>query len=111
MQDQIDSPVRQAAVIYLKNTITQNWTEKQVTQPSEPVPFSIHETDKAHIREHLIEAVIRAPPPIRYFRNFICVVQSSKKPFINCLLLNYAVAVRNVHICFSGFNLLCVLVT
>lgn len=65
MEEQIDLPVRQAAVIYLKNTITQSWEEKQPSNPSDPVPFNIHETDKVQIRENLVEAVVNAPPPIR----------------------------------------------
>ena len=65
MEEQIELPVRQAAVIYLKNTITQSWEEKPASNASDPVPFSIHESDKVQIRDNLIEAVIGAPPPIR----------------------------------------------
>ena len=73
LQEQIDIPIRQAAVIYLKNTICQYWDEKATATPSEPIPFSIHETDKVHVREHLIEAVIKAPVPVR------CVLQLVSK--------------------------------
>ena len=66
MEEQIELAVRQAAVIYLKNTITQSWEEKQPSNPTDPVPFSIHESDKVQIRENLVEAVVAAPPPIRY---------------------------------------------
>lgn len=52
-------------VIYLKNTITSHWEEKELSQPTDPVPFSIHESDKAQVRDSIVEAVIQAPIPIR----------------------------------------------
>ncbi|XP_076472209.1 importin-7-like [Babylonia areolata] len=65
MADQIDMPVRQAGVIYLKNMLTQFWSEKEVENPADPVPFSVHEQDRKHIRDNIIEAIIHAPDPIR----------------------------------------------
>lgn len=65
MTDQIDMPVRQAGVIYLKNMVTQFWSEKEVENLADPVPFSIHEQDRQTIREHIIEAIIHAPDVIR----------------------------------------------
>ncbi|PVD34212.1 hypothetical protein C0Q70_05478 [Pomacea canaliculata] len=61
-------PVRQAGVIYLKNMVTQFWSEKEVENLADPVPFSIHEQDRQTIREHIIEAIIHAPDVIRYKR-------------------------------------------
>jgi hypothetical protein len=54
-----------SAVIYLKNTIMSYWEEKEAANPTDPVPFSIHETDKAQVRDSIVEAVIHAPTPIR----------------------------------------------
>ncbi|KAK7098741.1 importin-7-like [Littorina saxatilis] len=65
MTDQIDMPVRQAGVIYLKNMITQFWSEKELENPADPVPFSIHEQDRKPIRENIVEAIIHAPDPVR----------------------------------------------
>ena len=34
--------------------------------PSDPVPFNIHEQDRLAIRNNVVEAIIHAPDPIRY---------------------------------------------
>lgn len=54
-----------AGVIYLKNMITQFWSEKELENPADPVPFSIHEQDRKPIRENIVEAIIHAPDPVR----------------------------------------------
>lgn len=96
MSDQLDMPVRQAGklktknidfigtekkyvrlttviinnyfvgVIYLKNMVTQFWQDREVEKPGDPVPFSIHENDRAAVREHVVEAIIHAPDPVRW---------------------------------------------
>ena len=53
-------------VIYLKNMVTQFWSEKEVENPADPVPFSIHEQDRKPIRDNIVEAIIHAPDPVRY---------------------------------------------
>ena len=58
--------VTSTGVIYLKNMVCQFWEEKEVAQVTDPAPFCIHETDKVFIREHIVEAVISAPEPVRY---------------------------------------------
>lgn len=45
--------------------VTQFWSEKEVENLADPVPFSIHEQDRQTIREHIIEAIIHAPDVIR----------------------------------------------
>lgn len=65
MSDQLDMPVRQAGVIYLKNMVTQFWQDREAEKPGDPVPFSIHEHDRAAVRENVIEAIIHAPEPVR----------------------------------------------
>ena len=52
-------------MIYLKNLVTQFWSEKEVENPADPVPFSIHEQDRKPIRENIVEAIIHAPDPVR----------------------------------------------
>jgi importin-7 len=64
MQNDVDMPVRQAGAIYLKNLITTNWQESE-TEPGQPVPFSIHEQDRAMIRDNIVEAIVHAPDIIR----------------------------------------------
>ncbi|XP_074661019.1 importin-7-like [Tubulanus polymorphus] len=57
--------IRQAGVVYLKNMVNQFWLEREVENPTDPIPFSIHEQDRQYIREHIVEAVIQAPTPVR----------------------------------------------
>ncbi|XP_024936416.1 importin-7 isoform X2 [Cephus cinctus] len=63
MSTEVDNPVRQAGVIYLKNLITTNWADREVENG--PVPFSIHEQDRAMIRDAIVDAVVHAPELIR----------------------------------------------
>ena len=49
--------------------ITQFWQEKEAENPSDPVPFNIHEQDRLAIRNTVVEAIIQAPDPIRYSFN------------------------------------------
>ena len=53
-------------VVYLKNMISQFWQDREVENPSDPVPFNIHEQDRLAIRNNIVEAIIHAPDPIRY---------------------------------------------
>ena len=52
-------------VIYLKNLCVQFWEDREVENPSDPVPFNIHETDRQQVRDNIVEAVIQAPDPVR----------------------------------------------
>ncbi|XP_041929770.1 importin-7 isoform X2 [Alosa pseudoharengus] len=62
MSDQLDLPVRQAGVIYLKNMVTQYWSEGENTET--PV-CTIPEEDRQFIRDNIIEAIIHSPERIR----------------------------------------------
>ena len=42
-----------------------NWKEREPDAPGAPVPFSIHEQDRAVIRDNIVEAVVHAPDIIR----------------------------------------------
>uniref|UniRef100_A0A8C9ELS7 Importin 7 n=2 Tax=Pavo cristatus TaxID=9049 RepID=A0A8C9ELS7_PAVCR len=64
MSEQLDLPVRQAGVIYLKNMITQYWPDRE-TAPGEIPPYSIPEEDRHCIRENIVEAIIHSPELIR----------------------------------------------
>lgn len=60
----LEMPVRQAGAIYLKNLITQNWHEREA-ELGQPMPFCIHEQDRAMIRDSIVDAVVHAPELIR----------------------------------------------
>ncbi|XP_013907177.1 PREDICTED: importin-7 isoform X1 [Thamnophis sirtalis] len=64
MSEQLDLPVRQAGVIYLKNMITQYWPDRGIT-PGDNPPYSIPEEDRHCIRENIVEAIIHSPELIR----------------------------------------------
>jgi hypothetical protein len=51
-------------VIYLKNLVTQHWADREV-EPGQPLPFSIHEQDRAMIRDAIVDAVVHAPELVR----------------------------------------------
>lgn len=74
-----DMPVRQAGAIYLKNLITQNWQERE-TEPGQPLPFALHEQDRALIRDSIVDAVVHAPDLIRT-QLCICVHHIVKNDF------------------------------
>lgn len=50
--------------MYLKNLITNQWVEKEV-DPGSPLAFSLHEQDKALIRDAIVDAVVMSPEVIR----------------------------------------------
>lgn len=64
MANDVNIPVRQAGVVYLKNLVMSEWQEKEPAE-GEPVPFCIHEQDRAMIRDSIVDAVVQAPPVIR----------------------------------------------
>uniref|UniRef100_A0A452QS77 Importin 7 n=1 Tax=Ursus americanus TaxID=9643 RepID=A0A452QS77_URSAM len=64
MSEQLDLPVRQAGVIYLKNMITQYWPDRE-TAPGDISPYTIPEEDRHCIRENIVEAIIHSPELIR----------------------------------------------
>uniref|UniRef100_A0A673ME89 Importin N-terminal domain-containing protein n=1 Tax=Sinocyclocheilus rhinocerous TaxID=307959 RepID=A0A673ME89_9TELE len=60
MTDQLDLPVRQAGVIYLKNMVTQHWSEGDNAN-TEGSTSNIPEEDRQFIRDHIVEAIIQSP--------------------------------------------------
>uniref|UniRef100_A0A8C8CPC0 Importin N-terminal domain-containing protein n=1 Tax=Oncorhynchus tshawytscha TaxID=74940 RepID=A0A8C8CPC0_ONCTS len=64
MSDQLDLPIRQAGVIYLKNMVTQHWSEGDGTSTETPVN-NIPEEDRQFIRDNIVEAIIHSPERIR----------------------------------------------
>uniref|UniRef100_A0A4W6DD61 Importin 7 n=1 Tax=Lates calcarifer TaxID=8187 RepID=A0A4W6DD61_LATCA len=64
MSEQLDLPVRQAGVIYLKNMITQHWSDGDGSGTETPVN-NIPEEDRQFIRDSIVEAIIHSPERIR----------------------------------------------
>lgn len=64
-QNDIDLPVRQAAAVYLKNEINSNWQDKDEAA-TVPLAYSIHEQDRAMVRDGIVEAIALTPELIRY---------------------------------------------
>ncbi|KAG1666608.1 Importin-7 [Nymphon striatum] len=64
MSNDLDMPIRQAGVIYLKNLISNSWEEVE-SRPGEPLKFNIHEQDRAMIRDAIVDAVVLAPDLVR----------------------------------------------
>ncbi|RZF47984.1 hypothetical protein LSTR_LSTR002050 [Laodelphax striatellus] len=75
----VDMPVRQAGAVYLKNLIMQNWADKEV-EPGQPIPFTLHEQDRAMIRDAIVDAVVHSPELIR-IQLSICVGTIVKHDF------------------------------
>uniref|UniRef100_A0A8C7YHH0 Importin 7 n=1 Tax=Oryzias sinensis TaxID=183150 RepID=A0A8C7YHH0_9TELE len=64
MSEQLDLPVRQAGVIYLKNMITQHWSDGDGSCTETSVN-NIPEEDRIFIRDNIVEAIIHSPERIR----------------------------------------------
>ena len=45
--------------------VSQSWKEREADAPGAPVPFSVHEQDRALIRDNVIQAVVHAPDILR----------------------------------------------
>jgi len=80
MSNEVELPVRQAAVIYLKNMVSGSWIDREADTPGAPVPFSVHEQDRALIRDNIVDAVVHAPDIIR-IQLAVCVSQIVKHDF------------------------------
>jgi importin-7 len=81
MLNGVDVPVRQAGAIYLKNTISTSWQEEE-TEPGKPLVFSIHEQDRAMVRDSIVDAIVLAPEPIRV-QLCVCINNIIKHDFPN----------------------------
>ncbi|XP_030570286.1 importin-7 [Drosophila novamexicana] len=79
MQTTLEQPVRQAGAVYLKNLINSSWSDHE-TKPGEPIPFSIHEQDRAMIRSAIVDAIVHAPELIRVQLS-VCVNHIIKSDF------------------------------
>ena len=60
MDANLPGAVRQSAAVYVKNACYHEWEEPE-EKSGQPKAFSIHEQDKAIIRESIVDAVVMAP--------------------------------------------------
>lgn len=79
MQNDLEMPIRQAGAIYLKNLVTQSWQDRE-QEPGQALVYSIHEQDRAMIRESIVEAIVHAPELIR-LQIAICLNHIIKQDF------------------------------
>lgn len=63
MANDVPTPVRQAGVVYLKNMINTKWEKEH--EEGKPVQFTIHEQDRAMIRDAIVDAIVQAPDVIK----------------------------------------------
>lgn len=49
--------------IYLKNLIYQSWTARE----GEPNKFTVHEQDRAIVRDTILDVIVQVPELLRYF--------------------------------------------
>lgn len=61
MDAQMDCSVRQASVIYLKNTISRGWDESSPTNTG----LTMEANDKEVVRNFILPAIVASPQPIR----------------------------------------------
>ena len=80
MCNELELPVRQAGVIYLKNMVSGSWVEREAEVAGQQIPFSVHEQDRAVVRENMVEAVVQAPDILR-IQLAVCVSQIVKHDF------------------------------
>lgn len=86
MQNAVEVPVRQAAIVYLKNLILHNWQEPDrpdhalVSSPPPALVFTIHEQDRAMIRASIVNAIVHSPLIVRN-QLAICINHMIKKDF------------------------------
>jgi hypothetical protein len=65
MSPDIEPPVRQAAVVHMKNQICRYWEDPVVDAETAVMQYSIIEQDRHIIREHIIDALEHAADPLR----------------------------------------------
>ncbi|OQR68292.1 importin-7-like [Tropilaelaps mercedesae] len=77
----IDMPTRQAGAVFLKNLIVSSWADPpEPDSPAQPLEFSVHEQDRAMLRDSIVDAVIQSPPQIRS-QMAVCLIQVIKHDF------------------------------
>jgi len=91
MTNTVDAAVRQAGVIYFKNLVSQSWIAKDPPETNAvavatggavntDLSFTIHEQDKALVRDNIVQAVVQAPEVIR-IQLSVCISMIIKRDF------------------------------
>lgn len=64
MLSEVPIPVRQAGAVYLKNMVSKGWHDNKEAEEG-VIRYSIHEQDRAMIRDIIVEAIVQAPDMLR----------------------------------------------
>ena len=65
MDAALAASVRHAAVIYMKNQLVRYWEDPEVDAESGALAYSIIESDRVVVRQHIVDALEHAPEPLR----------------------------------------------
>uniref|UniRef100_A0A182IM19 Uncharacterized protein n=1 Tax=Anopheles atroparvus TaxID=41427 RepID=A0A182IM19_ANOAO len=80
MQNDLEMPVRLAGAIYLKNLVNSSWQDREA-EAGNPIPFSIHEQDRAMIRDTIVEAIVHVPAEVVKVQLCFCLSHIIKNDF------------------------------
>ncbi|XP_050096371.1 importin-7 [Anopheles aquasalis] len=81
MQNELEMPVRLAGAIYLKNLINSSWQDREAEGPGQPIPFAIHEQDRAMVRDSIVEAIVHVPSDVIKGQLCFCLSHIIKNDF------------------------------
>ncbi|KAF7231887.1 hypothetical protein EG68_10914 [Paragonimus skrjabini miyazakii] len=65
LEPSLNVSIRQAASLYLKNNISEWWSDPDPDEPTDSTKFSIHEQDRQAIRNAIVAAVVSSPLPLQ----------------------------------------------
>ncbi|XP_058126531.1 importin-7 [Anopheles ziemanni] len=80
MQNEVEMPVRLAGAIYLKNLVNSSWPDKEA-EAGNPIPFAIHEQDRAMVRDTIVEAIVHVPAEVVRAQLCFCLSHIIKSDF------------------------------
>uniref|UniRef100_A0A182JP08 Importin N-terminal domain-containing protein n=1 Tax=Anopheles christyi TaxID=43041 RepID=A0A182JP08_9DIPT len=80
MQNELEIPVRLAGAIYMKNLINSSWQDREA-EGGNPIPFAIHEQDRAMIRDTIVEAIVHVPAEVIKVQLCFCLSHIIKNDF------------------------------
>ncbi|XP_049297694.1 importin-7 [Anopheles funestus] len=80
MQNELEIPVRLAGAIYMKNLINSSWQDREA-EGGNPIPFAIHEQDRAMIRDTIVEAIVHVPAEVIKVQMCFCLSHIIKNDF------------------------------
>ncbi|KAA3673342.1 importin-7 [Paragonimus westermani] len=94
LEPSLDVSIRQAAALYLKNNISEWWSDPDPGELVGSTKFSIDGQDRQAIRNSIVAAVVSSPLPLHY--GSPSVVSKKHRPFAEWYLKSFSTAVLNV---------------